>query len=96
MPAYHNTLQFGAVEDMILVTGSDVTELTFKNVGSKIWYLIPTVGAVVPTDKGKAIPVKPGEGEQNLVLADAFPGVVGVTRLYVYAPNGGRGFFSHG
>lgn len=77
------------------VTNADATNITFQNVGSTPVFILGTVGAVAPTSMAGAIRYFPNQGELNVVLAELFPGVVGVTRLYAWSESSGRVMASH-
>lgn len=68
-----------------LLTDTSVTEATFQNVGSQPIYLLGTNGTGKPADDLLGILYRPGEGESKRLLADLFPGVVGVDRLWARA-----------
>lgn len=94
MPAYNDTLDLPK-HTYVLVTASAVAEITFKNVGLNPFWIVPAIGAVVPTDRNIGFPVLPGEGMNPLVLAETFRGMAGADRIYVISPYGSKGWFSH-
>ena len=74
----------------VLLTDSDVTSLTLQNVNPRAaWVLGSTDGETPPEDWGGALLVGPGEGRANVALADLFPGIAGVPRLWARADAGG-------
>lgn len=80
-----------------LLTSNDVTAITFqvsqkKNVPV---FLVGTVGAVPPTNKDNSIQYFRLEGEFSINLADMFPGVSGVNRLYAWCEDSTSIFVSH-
>lgn len=68
-----------------LLTDDNVTEATFQNIGSQPIYILGTNGANKPADDLLGIVYRPGEGESKRSLADLFPGVAGVNRLWARA-----------
>lgn len=68
-----------------LLTDSNVSSITFQNVGSNHILVKGTVGATPPSNSNGAIRYNPGQGERNVLLTDLFPGVSGATRIYAWA-----------
>lgn len=68
-------------DNWTLITDSDVTAATFVNVNGYTIYVQGTAGASAPP-AGGGIPYGAGMGEANVSLADLFPGVSGVNRLW--------------
>lgn len=77
----NTTLQVGT--SWMQLTDANVTEITFQNVGWSAIYVLGTVGASAPGAEAKGLLYRPGEGEGNKALADLFPGLSGVNRVYV-------------
>ena len=73
------------------LTDANVTNITFQNVSAPIMLIKGTVGATAPTDTAGALNYERGQGERNVALADLFPGVSGVNRVWAYASNGAQG-----
>jgi hypothetical protein len=68
--------------DWVLLTDADVTEVTFQNIGyNGTIYVLGTNGTSQPTAEDGLI-YRPREGESKVLLADLFPGVSGVNRLW--------------
>ena len=82
--AQNTTLSITA-QTWTLLTNSNVTALTFQNVGSNHILIAGTVGATPPSDYTGAIRYNPGQGERNAALSDLFPGVSGANRVYAWA-----------
>lgn len=78
-----------------LLTNSNVTTMTFQNVGSNHIMIKGTVGATPPSDYTGAIRYNPGQGERNVSLADLFPGVSGANRVYAWAESATPVVVSH-
>lgn len=64
-----------------LLTDADVTEITFQNIGTGAVYVLGTNGTTPPTAEAGLL-YRPKEGEGKRALADMFPGVTGVNRLW--------------
>jgi hypothetical protein len=71
----------------VLLTDSDVTNITFQVMGQNFIYLKATVGATPPSDTTGAIIYHFTQGETNVALADLFLGVSGANRVYAYVGN---------
>jgi hypothetical protein len=68
-----------------LVTVNDVTAATFSNFGMQPVYLKGTVGATPPTSSVGAISLLPFDTRTSAeTLAELFPGLGAVTRVYAY------------
>jgi len=78
-----------------LLTDEDVTDITFQNIGISAVYIIGTSGNVDPVEDF-GILYKSGEGEAKKALAELFPGVTGVNRLWAKsASTNAQVFVSH-
>jgi len=73
----------------VLLTDTDVTALTFQNVDPQSAWVLGTIDATPPVDWAGALQVGPGEGRLNAPIADLFPGVAGVVRLWARSDAGG-------
>jgi len=79
-----------------MLTDSNVSSVTFQNVNAYHGILIKgTNGTTAPTTEVGAIKYRPSEGERNVLLADLFPGVSGVNRLWAYSADGAQVMVSH-
>ena len=65
-----------------LLTDANVTDITFQNIGTGAFYVTGTNGTGTPSAGAFGVLYRPGEGESNRPLADLFPGVAGVNRLW--------------
>ena len=72
------------------ITDGNVTSLTFQNISGNFVLVKGTVGATAPTTLPGSLRYNPGQGERNVPLADLFPGISGVNRLYVFADGGAQ------
>ena len=72
------------------ITDANVTSITFQNISGNFVRVKGTVGATAPTHLAGALRYNPGQGERNVLLADLFPGISGVNRLYVFADSGAQ------
>ena len=72
------------------ITDGNVTSLTFQNISGNFVLVKGTVGATAPTTLPGSLRYNPGQGERNVALADLFPGISGVNRLYVFADSGAQ------
>ncbi|GAA0760795.1 hypothetical protein FHS52_001131 [Erythromicrobium ramosum] len=79
----NTSLEIGTNWD--LLTDADVTEVTFQNIGSEAIYVIGTSGDDEPDVDALGVQYGPGEGEAKCSLANLFPGVSGVNRLWAKA-----------
>ena len=64
------------------VTSSDITSLTFENLGYASIELLGTVGAVQPGADEVGFMLYAGVTLLNQALGDIFPGVAGANRVY--------------
>lgn len=78
-----------------LLTDSNVSAITFQNVGSNHILIKGTSGATPPSNSTGAIRYNPGQGERNVSLADLFPGVSGANRIYAWAESATPVVVSH-
>lgn len=79
-----------------LITDTNVTEVTFQAIGVTPVLILGTNGTTRPDADAYGIAYRPGEGEAKRTLADLFPGVSGVNRLWARTEVGsGRVFVSH-
>ena len=82
-------------DQWVQLTLSDVTAATFQ-VRRGTVLLVPTVGAVPPTDLKKGVSYSAGQGEVAFAIADLAPGTAGVNRVYAYsAGESAEIYFSH-
>lgn len=70
----------------VQLTANDVAALTVQANGYAL-LLKGAVGAVAPVDSKAAFRLLPGE-PARIVLADTWPGLVGVNRLYAKSESG--------
>jgi hypothetical protein len=68
-------------QDWTLLTNANVAVVTFQNVSASPVYVQGTSGTTPPAAGGGFL-YAPGAGEEALVLADLFPGVASVARLW--------------
>lgn len=80
-----NTTINTTANSWVLLTDSDITEISFQNVGSNHVLIKGTNGATPPSTTAGAFRYNPGQGERKAALADLFPGVTSPNRLYAYA-----------
>jgi hypothetical protein len=78
----------GVATEAVLLTNKDVSVCRVQNKSSNFMLIQATVGATPPASFAGAIQLAPGQGEY-IVMTEAFPGVVGATRLYAISPSGG-------
>lgn len=64
-------------------TDADITAFSIHNKSPRYLQVVPTVGAVAPTDNLNAILVPPYGYILNQNLSDLCPGLAGANRLYV-------------
>lgn len=77
------------------ITANDVTKITFQNKSNSLPILVQvTVGSVAPTVQD-GTKYEPYQGEYDLTLSSAFPGVVGANRVWVYSSRNVEVFVSH-
>lgn len=77
------------------ITLNDVASITFQNkAASGRIHVQATVGSVAPVGVSGAT-YEAGEGEYDLPLTNAFLGVTGANRVWVYAVNSAEVFVSH-
>jgi hypothetical protein len=82
-------------DDWTQLTDANITEITFQNIGSAPIFVAGTNGTTPPSETTGFL-YNPREGEVKRALADLFPGVSGVNRVWAIAdaPNTGV-FVSH-
>lgn len=90
-----NTTINVAANTWTLLTDANVSNVTFQNISGNFVQIKGTVGAVAPSNLAGAVRYNPGQGERNVLLADLFPGLSGVNRIYAYAPDGAAVVVSH-
>ena len=73
------------VRRWIELTTADVTTVTFQNIGNYTVYVKGTAGATAPIDTGGVLEMPPASIAITYALADIFPGITGVNRLWAYA-----------
>lgn len=81
--------------EAVLLTDADITSLTFQNVDPQSAWVIGTADATPPGSWSGALRVGPGEGRLNVALADLFPGIAGVARLWARSDVGGAMAIGH-
>lgn len=69
-----------------MLTDANVTEATLQNIGSGPIYVTGTNGTGAPPVDSLGVIYRPGEGEASRPLAEMFPGVSGVNRLWAKSP----------
>ena len=77
------------------LTDSDITSITFQNIGSNHIMVKATTDGTAPTNYAGAIRYNPGQGERNVALSDLFPGLAGRDRLWAYATDATQVVVSH-
>ena len=77
------------------LTDTNVTSITFQNIGSSFILLNGAAGSVAPADASGAFRYNPGQGEVNVRLADMFLGVAGVNRVFAYCDSAGKVVVHH-
>lgn len=65
------------------ITNANAANITFQ-VGSRC-LVKGTAGSVAPTDVNGAVRYPAGSGERNVSLAELWPGIAGVNRVWVYS-----------
>lgn len=68
-----------------LITDSDVSAITFQNLGGVDMLVKATTDTTAPTTALGAITYLPKQGEANILLSDLFPGLSARDRIWVYA-----------
>ena len=68
-----------------LITDSDITSITFQNLGGVDMLVKATTDTVAPTNSLGALHYPAKYGEMNAPIADLFPGLALRDRLWVYA-----------
>ncbi len=87
---------YSLTTEWVLITDANVTQATFQNLTQGGMFLAGTNGTTPPTAGLQTISYGAGQGERNALLADLFPGVTGVNRLWARVQNGqGTVFVSH-
>lgn len=78
---------YSLVEDTYtLLTDADATAVTISNNSeNEPVYLVPTIDTNPPASLDGSIVLKAGDRIVNTNLADLFPGVTGVDRLWAFA-----------
>lgn len=77
------------------ITSSDVSAITFQNLGTGGLAVLATVGATPPTSRSGSVEYPSMFGEANKSLGDLFPGILGANRVYVLSASGGEVMVSH-
>ena len=67
-----------------LLTSEDVSSITIQSLTSGNVWIIGTVGAAVPTSVETGLKLQEGAVILNEYLADLFPGIAGVSRVYAW------------
>lgn len=67
----------------VMVTDANVTEITFQVTGEYAVFALGTNGTGQPAANEHGLRYGPGEGEAKRLLADLFPGISGVNRLWL-------------
>ena len=76
------------------LTASDATNVTFENLEPSQIFIQATTGAA-PADLEGALKYTSVQGEINVALAEAFPGVSGAVRVWAWSKTGARVAVSH-
>lgn len=76
------------------MTNSNITSVTFQNVGNYQCSVKATTGSAPSTLFG-AVEYDAGQGERNVALSSLFPGVAGAVRLWAYSDIGTSMMVSH-
>jgi hypothetical protein len=84
-----------AANTWTLLTNSDVTTITFQNVGGHNLFIKATTDTSAPTTTNGGVVYTPGTGERNVAMTDLFPGLSGADRIWAYGTEGGRVMVSH-
>jgi hypothetical protein len=71
-----------------LISDVNVTSVTFQNLTQGGMFLAGTNGTSAPTAGIQTISYGSGQGERNVSVADLFPGVAGVNRLWARVQSG--------
>lgn len=77
------------------LTDTNVTSITFQNIGQSFILVKGTVGSSAPANASGAFRYNPGQGEVNVGLADMFLGVPGANRLFAYCDSAGKVVVHH-
>jgi hypothetical protein len=82
------------------LTNADVTDITFQLIRGVPVYLQGTNGTTAPNASSVTVGLRyePGQGESKAALADLFPGVSGVNRVWARSAEEGKAaevFVSH-
>jgi len=75
----------GLDREWVELTDAEVSSVTFQNVGERAVYVKGTAGSDAPADFDGILEFPPGSQVVSNLLADLFPGIVGVNRLWAYA-----------
>jgi len=67
------------------LTTANATFVTFQNIGNQTVYLKGTVGATAPINDNGSLEFPQAAQAVSYALADMFPGISGVNRLWAYA-----------
>lgn len=90
----HTTYTVGG--SWVLLTDTNVTSVTFQNIGNTSMWITSTNGTDAPTAGAERLKYAPGQGERNVLLTDLTPGVSGANRLWARSSGGaGTVFVSH-
>ena len=66
------------------LTDADVTAITFQNVGGAVMLVEATNGGTAPTSTAGALEYRPGQGENNVTVANLFAGVTTANRVWAW------------
>lgn len=74
------------------LTDADVTEITFQLIRGGPVYVRGTNSATAPNAESVTVGLRyePGQGERKVALADLFPGVSGVNRVWARSVEAGK------
>lgn len=65
-----------------MITDANVTEITFQAIGNTPVLIFGTNGTTPPAQGEYGLTYRPGQGEAKRAVADLFPGVSGVNRIW--------------
>lgn len=90
-----NTTYDIAAKTWVLLTNSDVTEITFQNVSESDIWIKATADTTAPTTMGAALKYPPSMGERKMAVASLFPGLTEADRIWAYCDDPASVMVSH-